>query len=112
VFELNPGELAILAEACSTRDLIVAMERAWIADGRPMTTHGSRNQLVAHPLLSEIRAHRGVYRQLLVSLKLPDPEDNDAEDSASVIILSSGKQRMTASEAGKKGAAKRWSHVR
>jgi hypothetical protein len=76
-YAFRPDELAVLEDACRTKDTIAAMERAWTADGRPMTTHGSRAQLVAHPLLTELRQYRAALALLLKQLKLPDEGETD-----------------------------------
>lgn len=80
-YEFRPDEIVILDDVCRTADIIAAMESAWTADGRPMTTRGSMGQLVTHPLISELRQHRAARAKLLSQLKLPDdPSANGAGD--------------------------------
>lgn len=76
-YQFRPDELAVLEDACRTADIITAMEKAWAEDGRPMTTRGSQGQLVAHPLISELRQHRAARATLLRQLKLPDEGSTD-----------------------------------
>jgi hypothetical protein len=76
-YEFRPDELAVLEDACRTADIIAAMEKAWAEDGRPMTTRGSQGQLVAHPLISELRQYRSARATLLRQLKLPDEGSTD-----------------------------------
>ena len=100
-FELTSGELAILAEAAAEKDLIDALNAEWVRLGTPYVSVGSMRQEVIHPLIGELRQHRAVYRQLIASLKLPpavdEPEQGVNENA-----------RLTASEAGRKGAQIRW----
>ena len=79
VYDLRADELATLEDACALSDMISALEKAWIEDGKPLTTKGSMGQQVTHPLISEIRTHRMARVSLLKSLKLPD--ENGAGDT-------------------------------
>jgi hypothetical protein len=78
--------------------VIAALEKAWADDGRPMTTKGSMNQLVIHPLIGEIRQQRAYRDAALARLKLPD-----VPASGSV----AGKP-ADASTKARKAAAARW----
>jgi hypothetical protein len=71
-YELNPAETVILGEICHVTDEIGQLEAA-LASARSLTTKGSRGQVVAHPLLSELRQHRAILRSLVRQLGLPDP---------------------------------------
>lgn len=71
-YVLRPDELETLEDACSLTDMVDAMSRAWIEEGRPLTTAGSMGQLVTHPMISEIRTHRMARNALWRQLKLPD----------------------------------------
>jgi hypothetical protein len=44
-YGMGPHDRRLLEDACAIADMITDMERAWIADGKPMTTYGSRAQL-------------------------------------------------------------------
>jgi hypothetical protein len=70
-----------------------------------MTSRGSQGQTVIHPLIAEIRAHRNTLRQIIVSLKLPEPAVDNPDG---VVVLASGQTRLTPPEAGKKAPAARW----
>lgn len=69
-YALRPDELRILEDAARLVDTIAALEEGMV--GQPLTVLGSARQLVAHPLISEIRAHRMALAALLRQLKLPD----------------------------------------
>lgn len=76
-YELRADELSVLGDACLEADIISAVEAAWAAEGRPMTARGSQGQLVAYPLLSEMRQHAMAKKALLAQLKLPDENSTD-----------------------------------
>lgn len=76
-YELRADEVAVLADACRTTDIIAAMDSAWAGEGRPMTSRGSQGQLVAYPLISELRQYRSARAALLRQLKLPDENSTD-----------------------------------
>ena len=69
-YEMRPDELTMLELACRGRDRVVAMEAE--RDGA-VTAYGSTGQLVAHPLIAEIRQTEAQVSSLLAKLKLPDP---------------------------------------
>jgi hypothetical protein len=71
-YELNPTETVVLTEICHIMDEIGLLEAA-LASARSLTTKGSRGQVVAHPLLGELRQHRAIMRSLVRQLGLPDP---------------------------------------
>lgn len=69
-YELRADEQRTLEDACREADLIERLEDDLrTAD---LMVKGSMGQLVASPLVSEIRQHRATLGQLLRSLKLPD----------------------------------------
>jgi hypothetical protein len=72
LYELNPTETVVLGEICHILDEITMLEAA-LASQRSLTTKGSRGQVVAHPLLGELRQHRAILRSLVRQLGLPDP---------------------------------------
>lgn len=69
-YELRPDELRLLADACREADIIQRLEDE-LANA-PLMVKGSQGQLVASPLVSEVRQHRAVLASLLRALKLPD----------------------------------------
>lgn len=69
-YVLRPDEVTMLELACRARDRIAAMEEE--RDGA-VTATGSTGQLVAHPLIAEIRQTEAQITSLLAKLKLPDP---------------------------------------
>lgn len=69
-YELREDELVVLKDACAEADLIGRMEKA--LESEPLTVSGSQGQLVAHPLVQELRQHRATVAMLLGKLKLPD----------------------------------------
>ncbi len=69
-YELRQDELATLKAACAEADLVERMEES--LSGEPLTVFGSTGQLVAHPLVQELRQHRTTMASLLARLKLPD----------------------------------------
>jgi hypothetical protein len=92
-FEDEPHLLAIVEQACRTRDEIDRLEAGM--DGQPLTVAGSKDQLVIHPLVAELRFQRASLATLLGRLGLPDngdPDDPHARRSA----------------AGRKAARARW----
>lgn len=68
-YDLRPDELVWLEQACRAQDRIQEMEAE--RDGR-LTAKGSMGQLIAHPLLQEVRTHEAQIAGLLARLKLPD----------------------------------------
>lgn len=82
-YVLRPDEAAVLEDACAASDVIAALEVAWDADGRPMTTKGSMGQLVIHPLIGEIRQQRAFRDQALSRLKFDDGPADKTDDMTS-----------------------------
>lgn len=93
VYELRQDELDVLRAACGEADLIARMEVE--LEGEPLTVKGSQGQLVAHPLVQELRQHRATMSALLRGLKLPD------EGGASVNHQRTGGQSRWAQSRGK-----------
>lgn len=91
-FELRQDELETLRAACGEADLIARMEEA--LEDEPLTVTGSQGQIVAHPLVQELRQHRSTMAALLRGLKLPD-------DSVEVNHQRAGGQSRWASSYGK-----------
>ncbi len=68
--ESNPnfgqGEIELLVEACRLVDRLTTLEAE--LESLPLTVKGSRGQPVPQPLLSEIRAERGLLAKLIEAL--------------------------------------------
>lgn len=79
-YDLRVDELRILEDACREVDLVERLELEFRSEDTMVK--GSMGQLVASPLLQELRQHRAVLARLLGMLKLPD-EDGRAQESVS-----------------------------
>lgn len=88
-FELSDAELEILAEACSTADLIDRLAEQLSSE--ELVVAGSRGQTALHPAASEIRQQRALLAQLIAKLSLRDDDDDSA-----------------AARLGQRGAQARW----
>lgn len=77
-YELRQDELETLRAACGEVDLITRMEEA--LEDEPLTVLGSQGQIVAHPLVQELRQHRATLAQLFAKLKLPDEGSDGASN--------------------------------
>jgi len=93
-YELRPDEVRILIDACREADIIERLE-AELVDADLMVK-GSMGQLVASPLVSEVRQHRSTLAGLLAKLKLPDSPAGAA------------RKRAVVSEKAVKAARARW----
>lgn len=80
-YELRPDELRTLADACREADLIDRLEAEMV--DAPTMVKGSMGQLVASPLISEVRQHRSTLNTLLKALRLPEDQATPAERSQS-----------------------------
>jgi len=69
-FDLERGELELLAEVCRTLDEVDALTAAIGRDG--VTVAGSAGQTRTHPAINEVRQHRLALGRLLGQLALPD----------------------------------------
>lgn len=69
VHELGPDSVRVLTDACREADVVERLEVE--LRGAPLMVRGSQGQLVASPLVSEVRQHRSVLAGLLKALKLP-----------------------------------------
>jgi hypothetical protein len=72
-YVLTAGELEVLRQAVRTADEVDRLERA-VRALPDFVTIGSTGQPRAHPLLSEVRAHRQLLERLCGSLNLPDDD--------------------------------------
>lgn len=100
VFDLGPDELGSLREACRTVDELDDLRTA--LEGQPMTVPGSTGQLVAHPLLAEVRRHREVLAKLLERLNLPAGDEDAGSTSAQRRAQRAATQRWRERQAAKK----------
>jgi hypothetical protein len=72
-FDWADHELAVLEEACRTRDRIVQLDKAVSDEGLMLpSSQGSR----VHPAVAEARQQRLALARLLVSLGIPALEDD------------------------------------
>lgn len=78
-YDLRADELRILEDACREVDLIERLEKEM--GKQPLTVKGSMGQTVAHPLVQEIRQHRGTVKSLLGALDLPE-DDGDSKPAS------------------------------
>jgi P27 family predicted phage terminase small subunit len=74
----RPDEVALLTEACRILSLCDDLREAVARDG--YTTTGSTGQMVAHPLLTELRANRSELRHVLRQLGLPTPDSPEGDE--------------------------------
>ena len=74
-YKLRPDEFTVLEDACRTADMITLLRQEWALADCPMTTKGSMGQLVIHPLIPAIGAHRKARAAFLKQLGLPDPDE-------------------------------------
>lgn len=81
-YELRPDEVRILQDACCEADIIARLEEELV--GAELMVKGSQGQLVASPLVSELRQHRATLAGLLVKLKIPDSPAGAARKRAVV----------------------------
>jgi hypothetical protein len=79
-YELRSDERRILEDACREVDLVERLEREF--RDSPTMVKGSMGQLVASPILQELRQHRALVAALLAKLKLPDEDDRGAESAS------------------------------
>ncbi len=94
---LRPDEEALLVAACRTIDELAKLE-ATLAEASP-TVQGSRGQTRANPLVSAVREHRRVLRELLGSLGLAEAD----------AIAGEGRSDLARSHAGRQLVRQRWS---
>lgn len=68
--DLTVNELVMLGQACQELDLIHDINEQ--IDLSQLRTTGSQGQLVADPLVSELRQHRNTLTQLMKYLRFPE----------------------------------------
>lgn len=72
-WEFTEEEYRLLESACHTADRIT-LERREMGDR--LTVEGSMGQVVAHPLLAQLRADEEHLAKLLSRIDMPEPEEN------------------------------------
>jgi phage terminase small subunit len=72
VYELSPGEEALLARCCRTLDVLDRLDRA-LAEADSLMVAGSVGQLKAHPALAAAADQQRLLDQLVRALNLPLP---------------------------------------
>lgn len=73
IHTLGPDAIRILTDVCREADIVQRLEDQ-LRDS-PLMVLGSQGQLVASPLVSEVRQHRSVLSALLKALRLPVSAD-------------------------------------
>ena len=81
-FEDEPHALAILEQACRTRDEIDRLDLEAAMEGQPYTVLGSAKRARVHQLVSEARFQRKTVAELLSRLGLHDNSDDDDDPRA------------------------------
>lgn len=71
-YDFRIDELRMLEDACREVDLIERMQAE--LDAGPLQVRGSAGQLVASPLVQELRQHRQTLRALFAALAVPDED--------------------------------------
>jgi hypothetical protein len=92
VYDLRTDELLVLEDCCREIDIVERLEEEF--RDAPTMVKGSMGQLVASPMLQELRQHRAVVARLLKQLNLPDED---------------GRQGQSTSDLARKAANARWS---
>lgn len=102
-YALRFDDLEVLRAAAQEIDLIEDIQRALSLRDKTMVSTGSMGQEVADPLIQELRQHRGMLRQLLGQLKLPDVSGAGTKPK--------GESRAEVSEKARAAARARWDAV-
>lgn len=98
VYDLRPDELRILEDACRESQLVDRLDRE--LENAPLMVKGSMGQLVASPIVTEIRQHRATFAALMGKLKLPD---DPAEIPTGGAAERATKARMAANARWRRG---------
>jgi len=77
VFELRADELVVLRSACYAEQRVHGIREE--LSQMQILVLGSMGQLVANPLLTEVRAHEGHVATLLAKLKLKDVDSGASQ---------------------------------
>lgn len=76
VYELSPGELAMLGRCCRTLDTLDRLDAA-LLDADDLMVTGSVGQMKPHPALAAAADQQRLLDQLVRSLNLPLPEEDE-----------------------------------
>ncbi len=90
-FDLERGELELLAESCRTLDEIDALTAAIGRDG--VTVAGSTGQTRTNPAINEVRQHRLALGRLLAQLALPDADGATIRTPTSLRAANAARSR-------------------
>ena len=74
-YELSPGEVELLRQACVTVDLLARIDDQLSRED--LTVAGSRGQQRAHPLVSASMEQRRVLAGLMSEMALPFPNESE-----------------------------------
>jgi hypothetical protein len=97
LYDLDANDAELLTEACRVIDNCERLDAA-LRD-QPLTTKGSRGQVVAHPLRADLRSERTLAAKLLAQLALPDDEEENPVTDWS---------KLTSSQRARRAARARW----
>jgi hypothetical protein len=97
-YDLRPDELRTLEDSCREADLIDEMTRE--QKDKDKTVKGSMGQIVAAPLISELRQHRATLNTMLRSLKLPEVDAG--------ALAAEAERKAGESERKRAAAVSRW----
>ena|SRR5690606_32405365 len=98
-YDLRGDEIELLRHLVGEITLVETLEKAWKTAPEPLV-RGSHGGTVANPILAEIRQHRAAVVALWKALRLPDVDEEPADQT--------GHRPMSRSEAGRKAALARW----
>lgn len=104
----RPDDIAVLHEACATRDLIASLTGE--TKSAPAMMPGSRGQQVINPAIQELRQQRQLLASLLRQLGLPDHEGKvEGKAGSGESPEPKGEwDGLSASQRARKAAGKRW----
>jgi hypothetical protein len=94
--DLDPGQVRLLEDAARTCDLIDGLVDA-LKDA-PKTVKGSMGQLVANPMIQEVRQHRATLNTLVRSLDLSKAQTTAAIEAAVQARMAQERDRTEAQE--------------
>ncbi len=90
-YELDARDEPVLLEVCRTLDEVDLLREVVDRDG--VTSTGSAGQVVEHPALTGLRAHRATLDRLLLRLALPDERGLAPRSAASLAAQKAAQSR-------------------